>query len=155
VRVGQADWSASDGAIQASHGSGPAHLVTRETYKGFALRVEFWSSDDANIGVFFRCQDLAVVNETGCYEANIFDQRPDQTCGTGAIVGVAPVARPAARAGGRWNTLEITAQGTNLVLVLNGQKTVDLHDAKLASGPFASQRGRGTVKFREVEMRAL
>ena len=41
------------------------------------------------------------------------------------------------------------------VVVLNGRKTVDTHDAKLASGPFALQWGRGTVKFRKVEVKPL
>jgi hypothetical protein len=59
------------------------------------------------------------------------------------------------KAGGKWNTYEITAQGPRLVLILNGQKTVDVQDSKLASGPFALQWGRGTIKFRKVEIRPL
>ena len=42
-----------------------------------------------------------------------------------------------------------------LVLVLNGVKTVDVEDAKLASGPIALQWGRGTIKFRKVEIQPL
>lgn len=156
VRVGEANWSATDGAVQASQGGpGFAYLVTKDSYKDFVLRVEFWSSDDANSGVFFRCQNPAVINDQNCYEANIFDQRPDPTYGTGAIVGVAPVPVPGPRAGGKWNTYEITARGPHLVLVLNGQKTVDVQDSKLASGPFALQWGRGTVRFRKVEIEPL
>jgi hypothetical protein len=59
------------------------------------------------------------------------------------------------KAGGKWNTYEITAQGTRLVLVLNGTKTVDVQDSRLTSGPFALQRGRGTIKFRKVEIKPL
>ena len=59
------------------------------------LRVEFWSSDDANSGIFLRCQNPAVINDENCYEANIFDQRPDPTYGTGAIVKVAKVSTDA------------------------------------------------------------
>ena len=33
------------------------------------------------------------------------------------------------KAGGKWNTYEITAQGPHLVVVLNGQKTVDVQDS--------------------------
>lgn len=34
------------------------------------------------------------------------------------------------KAAGKWNTYEITAQGLHLVVVLNGQKTVDVQDLK-------------------------
>lgn len=156
VRVGDANWSATDGTVQASQGGATfAYLVTKTSYKDFVLRVEFWSSEDANSGVFLRCQNPVVINEQTCYEANIFDQRPDPTYGTGAIVGVAPAPVPAPKVGGKWNTYEITAQGPRLILVLNGQKTVDVQDTKLASGPFALQWGRGTIRFRKVEIQPL
>ena len=155
-RVGEANWTGTDGAIQATQGGKtPAYLVSKSPYKDFMMRVEFWASDDANSGVFMRCQDPGKITDESCYEANIFDQRPDPTYGTGAIVKVAPVAAPMPKAGGKWNTYEITMRGTHLVLVLNGQKTVDTQSAKFASGPFALQWGRGTVKFRKVELRPL
>ncbi|HEX6362472.1 MAG TPA: DUF1080 domain-containing protein [Albitalea sp.] len=156
TRLNEADWSAADGAIQATRGGkDPAFLLTRQDYKDFAMRVEFWASDDANSGVFFRCQDRSRVTDENCYEANIFDQRPDPTYATGAIVKVAAVPQPAPKAGGKWNTYEITAKGPHLVLVLNGQKTVDIQDTRFASGPVALQWGRGTVKFRKVQIRPL
>ena len=62
-----------------------------------------------------------------CYEVNIFDKRPDPSYGTGAIVDVAKVD-PMPKAAGKWNTYEITAKGSHLVVVLNGQKTVDVQD---------------------------
>ncbi len=155
-RVGDANWSASDGAIQASQGGkDAAYLVSKNSYKDFMLRVEFWASDDANSGVFLRCQDPAKITDENCYEANIFDQRPDPTYGTGAIVKVAKVADPMPKAGGKWNTYEISARGTRLVLVFNGSKTVDIDDPKLASGPIALQWGRGVIKFRKVEIKPL
>jgi hypothetical protein len=155
-RVGEANWSATDGAIQASQGGkDPAYLVSKNSYKDFLLRAEFWAGDDANSGVFLRCQDPSRITDENCYEANIFDQRPDPTYGTGAIVKIAKAADPMPKAGGKWNTYEISARGTRLVLVLNGVKTVDVEDSKLASGPIALQWGRGTIKFRKVEIKPL
>ena len=52
----------------------------------------------------------AKIDSKVCYEVNIFDKRPDPTYGTGAIVDVAKVD-PMPKAGGKWNTFEITAQG--------------------------------------------
>jgi hypothetical protein len=153
--VGDAQWQATDGAIQASAGGkDPGYLVTKASYTNFMIRAEFWASDDANSGIFMRCQEPTKITDENCYEANIFDQRPDPTYGTGAIVKVAKVD-PMPKAGGKWNTYEITAQGKRLVLVLNGVKTVDVEDGKLASGPIALQWGRGTIKWRKVEIKAL
>ncbi len=59
------------------------------------------------------------------------------------------------KAGGKWNTYELTAKGNRLVLVLNGEKTVDVEDSKLASDPIALQWGRGTIKWRKVDIKAL
>ncbi|WP_332825766.1 3-keto-disaccharide hydrolase [Ramlibacter sp.] len=155
-RVGDANWMATDGAIQAtSGGSSPGYLVTRNAYRDFRLRAEFWASDDANSGIFLRCQNPVQITDESCYEANIFDQRPDPTYATGAIVKFAPVAQPFARAGGKWNTFELTARGDHLVVVFNGVKTVDIRDSKFASGPIALQWGRGTIKWRKVEIRPL
>ena len=50
-------------------------------------------------------------------------QRPDPTLGTGAIVRFAKV--DPIKAGGKWNTYEITAKGPKFTLTLNGTKTVD------------------------------
>jgi hypothetical protein len=153
--VGDAQWQASDGAIQASAGGkDPGYLVTKASYKDFMLRAEFWASADANSGIFMRCQEPNRINDENCYEANIFDTRPDPTYGTGAIVKVAKVD-PMPKAGGKWNTYEITMQGKRLVLVLNGQKTVDIEDGKFAGGPIALQWGRGTIRWRKVEIRPL
>ena len=155
-RVNEANWTATDGAIQAtSGGKDPAYLVTRTSYKDFVIRAEFWASDDANSGLFLRCQNPKVINDESCYEANIFDQRPDPTYATASIVKVAPVRQPPPKAGGKWNTMEVTLHGDHLVVVFNGEKTIDHRDKKFASGPVALQWGRGTVKFRKVEIKPL
>jgi hypothetical protein len=154
--VGQANWSGSDGAVQASAGTPPASfLVTRTSYKDVMVRAEFWSSDDANSGIFLRCQDPKTITDENCYEANIFDQRPDPTYATGAIVKVAKLTAPMIKAGGQWNTMEVTAKGSRLVVMLNGVKTADIEDSKLASGPIALQWGRGTIKFRKVQVKPI
>jgi hypothetical protein len=155
-RVGTANWSGTDGAVQATSGlAEPAYLVTRESYRDFNLRVEFWASNDANSGIFMRCQDAMKINDESCYEANIFDTRPDPTYATGAIVKVAKLTAPMIKAGGQWNHYDITLKGNRLVVLLNGTKTVDVEDSKFASGPIALQWGRGVIKFRKVEIKAL
>jgi hypothetical protein len=65
------------------------------------------------------------------------------------------VAQPAPRAGGKWNTFDILMEGDHLVVLFNGVKTVDVRDKKFASGPIALQWGRGTIKWRKVEVQRL
>jgi len=154
-KLGDANWTAGNGMVEATEGSAASFLVTKNSYGDFSLRVEFWASDDANSGIFLRCQDPANVVDTNCYEANIYDQRPDPSFGTGGIVHIAPVAEPHPKAGGKWNFYEITAQGTRLQVKLNGVQTVDVQDSQFANGPIALQWGRGTMRFRKVEIRAL
>ena len=155
-RVGEANWQATDTDIQASKSSTTyAYLVTKSPYKNFRLTVEFWASADANSGVFFRCQDPQNITAENCYEANIFDQRPDPSYGTGGIVLIAKSPVPMPKAGGRWNTHEITADGPRLTLKLNGITTVDIEDTKLADGYLALQWGSGIVKFRKLEIKRL
>jgi hypothetical protein len=155
--VGKADWAMKDGALTADkllEGKDPAYLVTRNSYKDFQIRAEFWSDEEANSGIFIRCDQSDKIDAKICYEVNIFDKRPDPTYGTGAIVDVAKVD-PMPKAAGKWNTYEITAQGSHLVVVLNGQKTADVQDSKHLSGPFALQYGSGVIKFRKVQIKPL
>ena len=155
-RVGEANWQATENDIQANKSSSTyAYLITKSPYKNFRLTVEFWVSDDANSGVFFRCQDPQNITAENCYEANIFDQRPDPSYRTGGIVLIAKSPTPMPKAGGKWNMYEITANGPHLKLVLNGVITVDIQDNKLAEGYLALQWGGGTIKFRRVEIQSL
>jgi hypothetical protein len=150
--VGDANWEVVDNVVQANKGSG--FLVTPDSYGDFEFSAEFWVSEDANSGVFLRCQDPKTITQTNAYEVNIFDKRPDQTYRTGGIVDL---AKPASviMTGGKWNTFDITARGTKLTVVLNGTKMVDVDDSKHARGPIALQYGAGTVKFRNVRVRTL
>ena len=154
-RVGTANWTAADGVVQADKSEkGGGFLVSKNSYQDFVIRVEFWVSDDANSGIYMRCADPKNITDKSCYEANIFDQRPDPSFGTGAIMHIATVS-PMPKAGGKWNTYEITAKGPRLTVMLNGIQTVDVQDSKFASGPIALQWGRGVVKFRKVQIKPL
>jgi hypothetical protein len=154
--VGKANWEFKDGVLAADKLAGKdlSYLVTKNSYKDFQIKAEFWTDEEANSGIFIRCDGTKVIDAKLCYEVNIFDKRPDPSYGTGAIVDVAKV-NPMPKAAGKWNTYEITAQGPHLVIVLNGEKTADVQDSKHAEGPFALQYGSGVVKFRKVQIKPL
>jgi len=155
-RVGEANWTFQDGVLTADKLAAKelAYLVTKVSYKDFQIRAEFWTDEEANSGIFIRCDTNKVIDSNVCYEVNIYDKRPDPRYGTGAIVDVAKVD-PMPKAAGKWNTYEITAQGPHLVVVLNGEKTADVQDSKHAAGPLALQYGSGVVKFRKVQIKPL
>jgi hypothetical protein len=150
--VGTANWKLADGAVQADMGSG--HLVSKNSYKDFELRAEFWVDAPANSGIFIRSSNPQEITADNAYEVNVYDTRPDQTYATGSIVNVAPPLTPM-KAAGKWNTFEITARGPQLTVILNGTKTVDVRDTKHADGRITLQYGAGVVKFRKVEIRPL
>ena len=156
-RVGDANWEMKDGTLAADKLADPkvlAYLVSKQSYKDFQIKAEFWADADANSGIFIRCDNPKVIDSKGCYEINIFDKRPDPSYGTGAIVDVAKV-NPMPKAAGKWNDYDITAKGGHLTVILNGEKTADAEDSKHAAGPFALQYGAGAIKFRKVQIRPL
>jgi Domain of Unknown Function (DUF1080) len=158
-RVGDANWRLEGGLAVSDKGNG--FLVTKTPYADFEIRAEFWVDSDANSGIFIRCEDRLKLTSKDCYEVNIFDKRPDPLYGTGAIVDVVKVS-PMPKAGGHWNTYEITAKGDHFTVKLNGVVTADAHDGKHARGVIGLQQApgavkdvNGVVKFRKVEIRAL
>ena len=150
--IGDANWMLIDGVVQAFKGNG--FLVSKASYSDFQIKAEFWVDEEANSGIFIRCDQADKIDSKICYEVNIFDKRPDPSYGTGAIVDVAKV-NPMPKAAGKWNTYEITAKGPHLTVLLNGQKTADVEDSKHLGGHLALQYGSGVVKFRKLEIKPL
>jgi hypothetical protein len=162
TRTGDANWRGQDGTVMADAGKG-GFLITKKSYKDFQIRAEFWAEPTTNSGLFIRISDPdpTKVGANNSYEVNIFDQRPESIYGTGGIVDFAPVM-PMPKAGGRWNTYEITARGASLIVTLNGVQTVNIQNSRFTQGPFALQyapgvRGipGGAIKWRKVQVREL
>jgi hypothetical protein len=162
--TGEANWRAEPDAIVADAGKA-GYLVTKSSYKDFEIRAEFWAATDTNSGIFIRAQEPDKITAATSYEVNIWDIRPDPKYGSGAIVDFAAVTVPLPAThlvGGKWNTMEITARGSKMTVVLNGTKTVELDHGRFAQGPFALQYGGGVngakggpIKWRKVQVRTL
>ena len=159
-RIGDANWRAQDGAIVADRGKG-GYLVSKNSYRDFQIRAEFWADHTTNSGIFLRLSDPAKITATNSYEVNIYDQRPEPSYGTGGIVNFAKLS-PMPKAGGKWNTFDITAKGSQLIVVLNGAQTVNIQNGQFTQGPFALQYGSlpkgavgGVIKWRKVQIREL
>jgi len=158
-RVGDANWRAEGGVIVADKGKG-GFLVSKNSYKDFEIRAEFWADLNANSGIYMRCADPKVITDKSCYEANIYDERGDPSFGTGAIQHITK-ASPMLKAGGKWSTYEITVKGTQLTVVLNGVQTATAQHSQFAQGPIALQFGNhgkepgGAIKYRKVQIKPL
>jgi hypothetical protein len=160
TRYEDANWRAEGGAIVADKGKG-GQLVSKKDFKDFEIYAEFWADPTANSGVYMRCADRNKITDKSCYEANIFDQRPDQTFATGGIVHRGPQTA-GIKAGGKWNVYEIHVQGSQLTVKLNGVVTSSITNTELKGpGPIALQFGNrgdqpgGAIKWRKVLVREL
>jgi hypothetical protein len=151
-KVGNSSWRIAGGAVESNMGNG--FLVSPMSYGDFQLKAEVWIDPDANSGVFIRCADPQKIGADTCYEVNVYDRRPGQEYRTGAIVDLARIQQKV-DAGGKWNTLEITARGPKMTITVNGIKTSEGESNARLRGPFALQFGAGMVKFRKVEIRPL
>ena len=152
--VGDANWHWEGNELVADQASGASHLVTDDSFADFQIQLEFWNHEGANSGVFMRIQDPEAITDTTAYEANIYDDRPDQSGRTGGIPNFLP---PGEVVGtwDQWNTYDITMEGDHIVVLLNGIKTIDGTDDHFSSGPISLQYGSGTIKFRNVRIRRL
>ena len=153
--TGDAQWRVEGGEIVAS-GPGDGFLRTNEEYRDFHLVLEFWVDETTNSGVFFRCRDEEYIHPDTCYEANIWDQHPQQAARTGALVFKAMPPMAQVNTVGKWNTYKIAAEGTRVLVEVNDQTTAFLRGADTRAGFIALQHWRsGTVRFRNIRIREL
>lgn len=162
--LGDANWRVEGDAIVADKGKlSSSHLVSKKSYKDFELKAEFYADTTTNSGIFIRISDPKKIGSDSSYEVNIYDQRPGQEYATGAIVGFASVPVPIIhKAGGKWNTMEIYARGSQVTVMFNGAVSAHMNNSQFASGPVSLQFGNGpkgapggVIKWRKVQIREL
>ena len=146
--AGSSHWEVVDGLLTAC-GEPAGYLNSDQSFKNHVLSLEFRTSEEANSGVFVRSP-----KESGGYEVQIWKQQP-AGYNTGAIVGTAKTARDYAFKADQWNHLQITADGDHLRVGLNGETTLDIHDAKFPEGHIRLQYQQFPIAFRNIKMRPL
>jgi hypothetical protein len=146
--AGSSHWEVVDGLLMGC-GAPAGYLNSDQSYKNFVLSLEFRTSETANSGVFVRSP-----KESGGYEVQIWKQQP-AGYNTGSIVGTAKTARDYAFKADQWNHLQITADGDHIIVVLNGETTLDTRDAKFPDGHIRLQYQQFPIAFRNVKLRPL
>ena len=146
--AGGSHWEVVDELLMPC-GEPTGYLTSDQSYKNFILSIEFKCGEEANSGVFVRSPQ-----ETGGYEVQIWKQQP-AGYNTGAIVGTAKTARDHRFNPDQWNHFQITAEGDHIVVVLNGETTLDIHDAKFSEGHLRLQYQQFPIAFRNIKIRAL
>jgi hypothetical protein len=152
-QLGEAEWNLVDDYVEAD-GFTQSYLVTKEAYGDFELEVDFWPSSEANSGIYIRNQNSEAINADSGYEINIYDTNENPDNRTGAIINFSPPIE-ATIVGEQWNTYEIRAEGSRIVVRLNGELVNELEDDTYASGPIALQNNGGLIRFRNVRVRPL
>ena len=161
-RVGDANWRAEDGAIVADRGKG-GFLVSKNSYKDFQIRAEFWADHTTNSGIYIAlCRSQRSSPTRAATRRTYTTSAPTRPTAPGAS-SISRAVSPMPKAGGKWNTYEITAKGSQLIVVLNGVQTAEVEHSQFAQGPIALQYGSlppkgdlgGAIKWRKVQIKPL
>ncbi len=160
-------------------------LLSDKEYQDFILRFEFRTvSETVNSGFGYRAvprERPPVGTETypvpGHLQVELFENpatRANGTLATGTLIGsLGPMlslpanSSNAQKPKGEWNRMEVEAQGQSIRIRLNGAELVNgsLDDLiakgatypglKRKSGRIAFQRLRGTIQFRDIQIKEL
>ena len=146
--AGSSHWEVVEGLLTAC-GEPAGYLNSDQSFRNHVLSLEFRTSELANSGVYVRSP-----MESGGYEVQIWKQQP-AGYNTGSIVNTAKTARDFTFKANEWNQLQITADGDHLVVVLNGETTIDVRDAKFPDGHIRLQYQQYPIAFRNIKVRPL
>jgi hypothetical protein len=146
VPAGTSHWEVVGGLLVPC-GEPAGYLTSKQSYKDFVLQVDFKTGEDTNSGVFIRSPE-----GIGGYEVQIWKAQP-QGYNTGSIVGTAKTEGEFKFIPDQWNHYEITAEGDHMVIVLNGTKTLDVHDSKFPDGRIRLQYQKFPIEFKNIKLK--
>ena len=170
LRPGQeAVWRVVDGVIENDQSPPGATVLTKQDFANFVLKAEFRAHPGINSALMLRQRrqgsgSAATAGAISGYELQIRDKLLENRPGaylTGSIVEVARAPADATIVPDQWNTFEVTMNGDHLVVLYNGRKVVDAHDARLASGAIGLQSAHpvdppgAKVEFRNLKIKRL
>lgn len=154
-------WQIEDGTITLV-GKGAGDIVTREQYGDFEFSIDWKIAEGGNSGIFYHVsEDTAYANtyNSGPEMQILDDERhPDAKKGVngnrqaGSLYDLIPVATPAVKPAGQWNTARLAVKDGKVEHWLNDKKVVEYAlgtpawDSMVQQSKFASMQGFGTEK---------
>jgi len=158
-----------DGIIKVS-GVPNGYILTTDSYSNFKLRVEWrWATVPSNSGVLLHVQETNLVEWPLCIESQLKNGSAGDIVmighGAGVSVGdstylinpeegrfkVAPKFEESSEnPAGEWNTYDITCNGDNIEIIVNGVLQNNATKSTLSSGPIALQSEGTPIEFRNV-----
>lgn len=113
-------WVIEDNAVTRKVPAG--YIWTKEQFGDFVLELEY--KTEGNSGVFFRTGDLKNHVQTGL-EMQIL--RPTENPNRGSVGSIYDAAAPSKTAAvDGWNRVVITAEGSRVSVVMNGEQIIDI-----------------------------
>jgi len=168
------NYELTDGSIRCKTGQGGV-LHTKDEYADFIARVEFKLPPAGNNGLAIRYPGSGDAAYVGMCELQVLDTEHPKYSGLdprqahGSAYGMIAAQRGYHRPTGEWNFQEVTVQGTQIKVELNGSVILDgnlaevtkfmansPHPGKdLKSGYFGFAGHGDAVEFRNIEIKAI
>ncbi len=136
-------------------------LTTTSTFADYVLKLEFRASPKTNSGVFLRTAAKPTNPAVDCYELNI--AAPETSpFPTGSFVERKKTSQVVA-GDAEWHAYEVTAQGGDFKVVLDGKPVLDYstptpdkgNRGRPLAGFIGLQFREGSVEFRDIKLRPL
>ncbi|MFO0791270.1 MAG: DUF1080 domain-containing protein [Pirellulales bacterium] len=145
------NYEVANGAIRCKEGKGGV-LQTEKTYKNFAVQLEFKLPPAGNNGLAIRTPDdcgdgaydgmeLQILDDTAPVYKDLHEY---QFCGS--LYGLAPSRPGFLRPVGDWNFEEVTVNGDNIIVELNGYEILNVDVAKVRQKPIDGKAHPGAAR---------
>ena len=165
--VNDGQFSVEDGVLKIDRGTG--WLRSSETFGDFVLTMEFrFLEEGANSGIFVRTGPTSRDDERGWPDNGYQIQCMDIITGDTPLGQMIPYGAPpfehefdiealqaAYNPTGEWHTYEITAEGENLSVQLNGVLITTATSIKNLTGHIGIQGELGLLEFRKIEVEEI
>lgn len=170
--IGAESWSVSNGVMVCS-GEGSGWIRPKKEYEDFVLRLEYKISQGGNSGIFIRTSEKGRPAFQGMEIQILDDYKKEPTKkGTGAIYAAVAPKKNMSKPAGEWNQVEITCEGRQVRVWMNGEQIVDvnldehpeeLKDEKpstplkdrIPKGYIGLQNHKSPVSFRNIRIKEL
>jgi len=156
----QANWKVEDGVISVSEGD-RGLLRTTSQFDDFELKLQFKIQPETNSGIFIRTSPKPRDPANDCYEINLASKKVSPFP-TGTLVKRKTgedVSENDADWFDQWHEFHIKADGASIVVLVDGQETVNYTDPKgdksLGRGYIGLQLNSGLAQFKSIRLRPL